>query len=355
MADPRLPQTIRWVGDEGGRLRALDQTRLPESVEEVELTSVAEVADAIRRLVVRGAPLIGIAAAYGMAVAARDLPDGSSPEEARAALRAARALLLAARPTAVNLRYALERADAAVAGAPDSPAALRRALLTEARAIHEEDRQACVAMARNARPLVRDGGTYLTHCNAGALATGGIGTALGVFHLAAAEGCRLTVYADETRPLLQGSRLTAFELALSGIDVVLQCDSAAAGLLAGGTVEGVFVGADRIAGNGDTANKLGTFPLAIAARRAGVPFFVVAPGSTFDLRLPNGRDIPIEERAADEVLLLSGRLLAPDGVRVRNPAFDVTPAELITAIVTERGVVRPVTREAIAAMLGLSL
>jgi methylthioribose-1-phosphate isomerase len=349
MSPEGLPPTIRWDGDERGRLLVLDQTLLPGTVEEVLLATLDDVIGAIRRLAVRGAPLIGITAGYGMALAARDLPDDHPAAEA--ALREAASRLRAARPTAVNLDWALDRSARAIASQSRTLMELRRRLLAEARAIHGEDREACDAMARHAAPLVRDGGSYLTHCNAGALATGGIGTALGVFHRAAAEGKRITVYADETRPLLQGSRLTAFELLRGGIDVVVQCDSAAAGLLLSGAVEAVFVGADRIAANGDTANKLGTFPLALSAARAGVPFHVVAPVSTFDLSLSDGSRIPIEERAAEEVTVFLGRRVAPGDVRVRNPAFDVTPRDLVTSIITERGVICPVDARGVAAVV----
>ncbi|MCU0726013.1 MAG: S-methyl-5-thioribose-1-phosphate isomerase [Planctomycetes bacterium] len=347
---PGLPPTIRWEGEETGQLFALDQTLLPETVEEVLLDRVDDAIDAIRRLVVRGAPLIGITAAYAMVLAARDLPDDLPAGQAADALRHAATRIRSVRPTAVNLGWALDRSIRRADPLQRVPE-LRRHLLAEARAIHREDREACDAMARHASPLVRDGGSYLTHCNAGAMATGGIGTALGVFHRAAAEGKRITVYADETRPLLQGARLTAFELARSGVDVVLQCDSAAAGLLASGAIDAVFVGADRIAANGDTANKLGTLQVAIAAARANVPFHVVAPISTFDLALPDGSLIPIEERAAAEVVEMPGRRIALPGVRVRNPAFDVTPAELLTSIVTERGAIRPVDTAHIATIL----
>jgi methylthioribose-1-phosphate isomerase len=327
-------------------LLILDQTLLPHEVREIALATTGEVAEAIRSLRIRGAPAIGIAAAYGLVVAAGAVGRGASPAERLAAVRDAHDLLLATRPTAVNLRHALRRTLAAAAPGPD----LAALLLAEARALHEEDRLSCERMAHLALRHVRDGGTYLTHCNAGALATGGIGTALGVFHLAAGRGFRLRVYADETRPLLQGARLTAWELAQSGVAVTLLCDSAAASVLAAGRVEAVFVGADRIAANGDVANKVGTWPLSLAAREAKVPFFVVAPWSTFDLSLPSGRDIPIEERSPGEVLSFAGRRTAAPGADAANPAFDVTPAALVTAIVTERGIIAPVTPATVAAL-----
>jgi methylthioribose-1-phosphate isomerase len=347
-----LPPTLRWEGEVPGRLLLLDQTLLPAEEREIPLDTPEEVIDAIRRLAVRGAPAIGIAAAYGLVLAAQRIDPATPRDEALARIEADRESIAAARPTAVNLSWALDRQRAALERDPAGEAgALARTLLVEARAIHEEDRAACEAMARHALALVRDGGSYLTHCNAGALATGGLGTALGVFHLAAREGVRVTVFADETRPLLQGARLTAWELDRSGVDVVLMCDSAASTVLTGRDVDAVFVGSDRIAANGDVANKLGTLSVALAARRAGVPFYVVAPPSTFDLSIGSGEEIPIEERADEEVTEGFGPRTAPDGVRVYNPAFDVTPADLVTAIVTERGIIRPVSRETVAAVV----
>ena len=352
MPESGIPPTLRWEGDVPGRLFILEQTLLPGEEKEIRLANPAEVVDAIRRLAVRGAPAIGIAAAYGLVLAAQEVEPDSPRAELLDRLAEARDSLAAARPTAVNLTWALDRM-AAVAKADDGAdaGAVTARLAAEARAIHEEDRAACEAMARHAAALIADGGSYLTHCNAGALATGGIGTALGVFHHAAREGKRITVFADETRPLLQGARLTTWELARSGIDVVLICDSAAATVLTGGEVDAVFVGSDRIAANGDVANKLGTHSVALAASRGGVPFYVVAPSSTFDLSLASGAAIPIEERRAGEITEGFGIRTAPEGIRVYNPAFDVTPAELVTAIVTERGIVRPVSRDAIAEVL----
>lgn len=343
---------MRWDGDSSGTFYILDQTLLPAEEREIPLNSVPEVADAIRRLAVRGAPAIGIAAAYGLVVAARELPDDTPMEDALRSLDEATTQLGATRPTAVNLKWALNRmAPRWRSGACTSLPALREALLEEARAIHREDREACEAMAQNAAYLVRDGGTYLTHCNAGSLATGGIGTALGVFHHAARQGKRITVYADETRPLLQGARLTSWELLRAGIEVVLICDSAAASTLLYGSVDAVFVGADRIAANGDIANKLGTLSVALAAARRGVPFYVVAPSSTFDLNLASGSEIPIEDRSPAEVTDGFAARTTPDGVKVKNPAFDVTPADLITGIVTERGVILSPETSTVAAIL----
>jgi methylthioribose-1-phosphate isomerase len=341
---------MRWEGGPDGRLLIIEQTLLPAEEREVVLGSVVDVADAIYRLAVRGAPAIGITAAYGLVISAQAVPDQATPAETAAALEADRVFLAKTRPTAVNLTWALDRMAGLFEPAA-GPVEMRQRLLDEARRIHDEDRQACLAMARFAAPFVREGGSYLTHCNAGSLATGGIGTALGVFHLAAREGKNITVYADETRPLLQGARLTSWELHRSGIAVKLICDSAAATFLTRGPVEAVFVGADRVAGNGDAANKLGTLSVALAARHAGIPFYVVAPVSTFDLSLADGSEIPIEERAPEEVTDGFGPRTAPQGIGVSNPAFDVTPAHLITALITERGVIEAPTAERIRSLL----
>jgi len=344
------PETLRWEGGIPGRLVMIDQTLLPAELTEIRLDTPDEVVAAIRRLAVRGAPAIGIAGAYGLVLAAQALPGDAGPEEAEAALAAARNLLAGARPTAVNLAWGLERMARIVAPPPGD---LAERLLAEARAIHAEDKAFCEAMGRHAAPLVRDGGAYLTHCNAGSLATGGTGTALAVFHIAARDGKAITVYADETRPLLQGARLTTWELLQSGIDTVLICDSAAATVITRGDIDAVFVGSDRIAANGDVANKLGTLPVALAARHKGIPFYVVAPTSTFDLEVEDGASIPIEERAAEEVTEGFGPRTAPEGVRVVNPAFDVTPADLVTAIICEKGVIEAPDRARIEAVLGV--
>jgi len=346
------PPTLRWEGDAGGRLFIIDQTLLPGAEVEIELATPEDVADAILRLAVRGAPAIGIAAGYGLCLAARRQAGAGLPhDEFLLRLDRERAALAAVRPTAVNLAWALDRCFAAAKAERNVPATLDR-LHREAVAIHDEDRAACDVMGRSSLELMRDGGTYLTHCNAGALATGGWGTALSGFHLAAREGMSFRVYADETRPLLQGARLTAWELARSGVDVVVICDSAAATVIARGDVDAIFVGSDRIARNGDVANKLGTLSVALAAARAAVPFYVVAPTSTFDLSLAAGADIPIEERSPDEVTRGFGFRTTPDGVAAYNPAFDVTPADLVTAIITEKGIVRPVDAENVARVVG---
>jgi methylthioribose-1-phosphate isomerase len=314
---------LRFVPNEGrGELQLLDQRRLPTEETWVSCRTVDEVATAIRDMTVRGAPAIGIAAAYGVAIGAR----------AGEALDGVIARLQATRPTAVNLFWALKRMKRRAHAGAD-------ALTDEALAIHIEDIEACRAIGRHGAPLLPEG-TILTHCNAGALATGGYGTALGVIRAAVAAGKRISVYADETRPFLQGARLTAWELMRSGIDVKLITDNMAAALMRRGEIQGVVVGADRIARSGDTANKIGTYGVALAARAHGLPMLVAAPRSTVDLATSDGSAIPIEERDPREVTHLGGTAVAPTGVAVRNPAFDVTPAELVTAIVTEAGVAR---------------
>jgi methylthioribose-1-phosphate isomerase len=311
---------IRW---QDGQLVLLDQRRLPTEETWVACADVHDVARAIKDMVVRGAPAIGIAAAFGLVLAARRGAD----------LSAAAELLRATRPTAVNLAWAL----AEMLGGDRAADALEARAL----AIWQDDLDRCLRMGAHGAELIPDGATVLTHCNAGALATGGHGTALGVIRSAIAAGKKVRVFADETRPFLQGARLTAWELARDGIDVTLIPDVAAPHLMASGQITCAIVGADRIAANGDTANKIGTLGVALGAASAGLPFYVAAPLSTVDLATASGAAIPIEERQASEVTELFGRRTAPEGVAVRNPAFDVTPARLITAIVTEIGILRP--------------
>ncbi len=330
-------RTIEWLSD---RVRLIDQTRLPLEVVYRETDDYRQIAESIRRLEVRGAPAIGVAAAMGVALAALE-SDANDPEAFSRDVRAAAGHLRSTRPTAVNLGWALDRMLAVLDGSPDDVAAARRALVEEAVAVFEEDRRLSRRIGERGAELLSDGDTVLTHCNAGGLATAELGTALAVIYVAAEQGKTIHVIADETRPLLQGARLTTWELSDRGIDVTLQCDSAAAGAIAGGLVDCVIVGADRIAGNGDVANKVGTLSVALAADRYGVPFYVAAPTSTLDPTLSGGSDIPIEERSPDEVTLCGGVRTAPPGVKVRNPAFDVTPAELVTAIITDRGVFGP--------------
>ncbi|WP_437962288.1 S-methyl-5-thioribose-1-phosphate isomerase (plasmid) [Sorangium sp. So ce119] len=319
------------------RVFLLEQRELPERERYVTATDVAGVAEAIRSMVIRGAPAIGIAAAYGMALAAR-AARGEVASGYVAAMRAAGEHLAAARPTAVNLGWAVRRAVAAAlehAGRRGEERA--RELAALAREIHREDVAACHQMGRAGAARLPESGTVLTHCNAGALATGGYGTALGVIRAAIAEGKTIRVLACETRPYLQGARLTAWELQRDGIPVEVISDSMAAWFMQKGEIGAVVVGADRIARNGDVANKIGTYGLACLARHHGVPFYVAAPWSTIDLATESGASIPIEERSRDEVAVVGGRRVIPPGVPVRHPAFDVTPAELVTAIFTERG------------------
>ena len=313
----------------------LDQRRLPAEVVELRLSTWQQVADAIREMAVRGAPAIGVAAAYGVALAAARSTAGSVEVLREDVARAATGLV-ATRPTAVNLSWAAERMVEEAARPHRDPAALREALRDRAEAIHADEVDRCVRIGEHGAGLLRAGAQVLTHCNAGALATGGFGTALGIIRTAHRRDPGLHVWVDETRPLLQGARLTAWELQQEEISATLITDSAAAWLMAERKVDAVVTGADRIARNGDTANKIGTYGLAVLARAHGLPFYVAAPTSTIDPRVESGRDIPIEHRRGDEVA--AG---AAAGVGVYNPAFDVTPAEYVSAIVTERGVHRP--------------
>ncbi|MGY4707302.1 S-methyl-5-thioribose-1-phosphate isomerase [Candidatus Bipolaricaulota sp. J31] len=326
---------IRW---RDGGIEILDQTELPRREVWRRLCSWEEAAEAIQAMRVRGAPLIGIAAAYGLVLAVRGPQSGVDPERAFGeALKG----LGKTRPTAVNLFHALRRMERAFREALERGEAPQERLLREAEAIHREEVEACIKMGRLGADLLPEGATVVTICNTGALATGGYGTALGVIRAAWEMGRLSWVYALETRPRLQGARLTAWELLREKIPFRLIVDSAAGALLSRERVDAVLVGADRIARNGDTANKIGTYPLAVLAARHGVPFYVVAPTSTIDPTLHGGGEIPIEERDEEEVLAPYGMRFAPEGARAWNPAFDVTPAELITAIVTERGVLRP--------------
>jgi methylthioribose-1-phosphate isomerase len=345
-------ETLRWVGQTDGHLVLLDQTRLPQEVCELECRTVEAVWEAIRALRVRGAPAIGIAAAYGVCLGIQ-VAAGGTRADAERRLADVCQFLAGSRPTAVNLFWALKRLRRAAAGVPaTSPVEdLRARLLAEARAIHEEDRAMCHAIGRHGAELLRDGQGVLTHCNAGGLATSEYGTALAVLFTAQDQGKRLHVFVDETRPLLQGARLTAWELLRRGLQTTLICDSMAAHVMQAGKVAAVITGADRIAANGDTANKIGTYGLAVLAQAHGIPFYIAAPSSTFDLSMTDGSAIPIEERPAEEITQSFGRPIAPDGIDVFNPAFDVTPAHLIHTIITERGCISPVTAERIRALL----
>lgn len=348
---PQHPLTISpdnaivWHQDS---LHLIDQRGLPARQEFLTCRSAAEVADAVRSMVVRGAPAIGIAAAYGVVLAGSDCYRRIGPDW-RGAVEAELTLLAASRPTAVNLFWALERMRGLMARVGDGDPL--PSLLAEAQAIHREDRNANLRMGELGAELIAGPTDVITHCNAGALATGGYGTALGVIRSGFAAGRIRHVYADETRPWMQGSRLTAWELQQSGIPVTVQADSAAASLMAGGGIGWVIVGSDRIAANGDVANKIGTYSLAVLARHHGVRFMVAAPTSTIDLRVASGAEIPIEERSPDEVLACGDRRMGPEGTDARNPVFDVTPAELVDAIVTERGVVERPTPEKLRALM----
>jgi methylthioribose-1-phosphate isomerase len=339
---------IRAVDWQEGRLMLLDQRRLPSQVAFLFLTDAAEVAQAITDMVVRGAPAIGISAAYGVVLAACQRYQADA-QTWREAIEPDLARLLGARPTAVNLHWALARMRAAIETLPAGDPV--PALLIEARRIHAEDVAANQCMGALGAALIEPGSAVLTHCNTGALATGGFGTALGVIRAGYAQGLIRAVYADETRPWLQGARLTAWELAQEGIPVQLIADSAAAHLMKTGAVRWVIVGADRVVANGDTANKIGTYGLAIVARHHGVKFMVVAPTSTIDLATPSGEAIAIENRAEEEVLSFNGQRGAPAEARAWNPAFDVTPAALIDAIVTEKGVVTAPNEEKLRALM----
>lgn len=336
-----VPRAVDWSPD-GEAVELLDQTLLPEHEQRLLLHGAADGLAAIRDMRVRGAPAIGITAALVLAVeatrAARDTPGGFRREVERAA-----ELLETARPTAVNLRWALDRLRGIVAeSAARSPVETAQRLRAEASAILEEDRAMCLRIGEHGLTLLDPlRPRVLTHCNAGALATGGIGTALAPLYVAHDVGRQVRVYARETRPLLQGSRLTVWELARAGLDVVLLPDSAAGILLQQGAVDAILVGADRIAANGDVANKVGTYELAVLARYHGVPFYVAAPTSTFDAATPTGADIPIEERDPDEVRHGFGDWTAPRDAAVFAPAFDVTPAALVDALVTDQGILRP--------------
>jgi methylthioribose-1-phosphate isomerase len=334
--DPNVIRPIRFVA---GKCQMLDQRLLPGEEVWLDYDSYEDVAEAIRSMVVRGAPAIGIAAAIGAWFAARDI-DLESSQEFFAEFQQRCAHLVASRPTAVNLSWALERMQRfAEANLDRSVFELKIGLEYEALAITQEDEQINRKIGRFGAPLIPDQARVLTHCNAGALATGGYGTALGVIRAAVAAGKKVSVIADETRPFLQGSRLTAWELQRDGIPVTLICDNMAGYLMQQGEIDCVIVGADRIAANGDVANKIGTYTVAVLAREHNIPFYVAAPRSTIDLRLTDGSQIPIEERDAREVTHIGDKALAPEGIAVRNPAFDVTPARLITAIITESGVI----------------
>ena len=330
-------QSVGWSAD-GSAVTILDQRCLPSREVYRELRTVDDVCNAISTLSVRGAPAIGVTAAMGLSLALA--PDAQDLARARESLRSAAERMRATRPTAVNLGWALDRVVRRSDAATNVPG-LRRVVRDEATRILAEDQAMCRRIGEHGAALIEQGSRILTHCNAGALATAGTGTALAAIYAARSQGKRLEVYADETRPLLQGSRLTAWELERAGIPVTVLVDGAAASLMRSGRVDMCIVGADRIAANGDVANKIGTYSLAVAAYYHGIPFYVAAPWSTFDPSTPSGGRITIEERSPDEIRLGFGVQTPPDGARIFNPAFDVTPAELVTAIISDRGVYRP--------------
>ncbi|MGE5593274.1 MAG: S-methyl-5-thioribose-1-phosphate isomerase [Betaproteobacteria bacterium] len=341
---------VRPIIWNGTALELLDQTKLPLEKRYVKCLSCRDVIEAIRTMKVRGAPAIGVSAAYGMVLAAREVnahDRGAFIEELKAASRD----LVHARPTAVNLAWAVDKMFSVASDCLDwreIPAAMEKA----ARAMEAEDVEANRRIGRNGAKLLGNPVSVLTHCNAGALATAGYGTALGVVRAAVEDGKRVHVFADETRPYLQGARLTAFELLEDGIPVTLITDNMAGYVMSLGKVDCVIVGADRIAANGDVANKIGTYSLAVLAKENGIPFYVAAPVSTLDLGCPTGRDIPIEERDPREVTHILGQRIAPEGVRVFNPAFDVTPARYISAVITDTGVAYPPYEKSLGALVG---
>lgn len=329
-------ETLRWRND---RLEMIDQRILPASFEYIEYESVASVAEGIRSMVVRGAPAIGCAAAYGVALEALKLKD-ESKESFNHEMEKAFEILAASRPTAVNLFWAIKRMQEKIDNSGDvSPSELAEILLAEAHEVLAEDIRINRTMGEFGAALLPDGARVLTHCNAGALATGGHGTALGVFRSAVEAGKKISVIADETRPFLQGARLTAWEMVQEKIPVTLIADNMAGHLMSKGEVDAVVVGTDRVASNGDVANKIGTYMVAVLAKRHNIPFYVACPLSTIDMSISNGDEIPIEERPAEEVTGFREYQWAAEGVEIRNPAFDVTPAELVTGLITEKGVI----------------
>ena len=346
MKQPRDTYTVYW---EDGAVRMIDQRILPERFEVLTLTDYHQVADGIRTMAVRGAPAIGVSAALGMALAANAARD-LRPAEFHAALREAGRELAGTRPTAVNLFWAIDRILKVAERYPDDTVAAADAVLAEAQAMVEEDVRTNQAIGRHGAPLLPGEGGVVTHCNAGGLACVHYGTKLGVIRAAVEAGKRLHVWVDETRPRLQGMKLTAWECRELGIPATVISDNMSAAIMRQGKVQAVIVGADRIASNGDTANKIGTYGLAVLAKAHGIPFYVAAPLSTVDFSMATGDEIPIEERSAEEMTHANGVRLAPEGVAVYNPAFDVTPAEYVTAIITERGVAHAPYTEGLAAL-----
>jgi methylthioribose-1-phosphate isomerase len=337
-------QTVKWIDGVDGFLELIDQRRLPVEFVKIQCRNIEQLYEAIKTLTVRGAPAIGVSAAYGPVLAVQKLPALSTIQQGRDSIIKACEYLALARPTAVNLFWALNRvrqsADRFVTANPSAEVKqLHEVVLKEANAIYQEDVDMCRRIGQNGERFIKDGFGVLTHCNAGALATAGQGTALSVLFEAHKKGKRFTVYVDETRPLLQGARLTTWELKQAGIEAVLICDNMAGWLMKQGKINMVITGADRIAANGDAANKVGTYSLSVLAHQHGITFYIAAPSSTFDLEIKSGAEIPSEQRAADEVTSFAGRQIAPEGVGVYNPAFDIVDAKNITAIITDKGVI----------------
>ena len=344
--------TIEWEGNINGRIRLIDQTLLPTELKYVYCEDIKSIWHAIKTLMVRGAPAIGIAGAMGVVLGIKNI-NAKDANTFLKQLKQVTTYLGSSRPTAVNLFWGLVRMERVAQENKRKPVQeIKAALLQEAIKIQNEDKTICRKIGENGAGFIKDGNGVLTHCNAGGLATADYGTALAVMFKAKELGKQFKVYADETRPLLQGSRLTAWELMQAGIDVTLICDNMAGHVMKLGKVQCVIVGADRIAANGDTANKIGTYGVSILAKEHGIPFYVAAPVSTFDLSIKSGNDIPIEERSSEEVTCGFGKRTAPEGIKVFNPAFDVTPAKNITAIITEKGVIKNPSVENIQQLLG---
>jgi methylthioribose-1-phosphate isomerase len=346
-----IVQTLKWIGGIDGFLELVDQRRLPGEFVKRQCREIEQVYEAIKTLAVRGAPAIGVTAAYGLVLGLQKVT-GKDLEDGQACLEKSCQYLASSRPTAVNLFWALERVRQKTKNLQDDKAKgltqLLEVVLAEADAICREDVEMCRRIGENGERFIADGAGILTHCNAGALATAGQGTALSVMFEAQKRGRKFRVYADETRPLLQGARLTAWELKQAGIDVTVVCDNMAGWLMKQGKVNAVITGADRIAANGDAANKIGTYSLSVLAREHNIPFYIAAPSSTFDLSIKSGAEIPIEQRAENELKFFGDKQITPEGVGIYNPAFDVTDAKDISAIITEKGVIEKPTAEKIA-------
>jgi methylthioribose-1-phosphate isomerase len=345
---------VKWVSDVNGFLDVIDQRKLPQRLVKIKIKDVKTLVESIKTLSVRGAPALGVAAAYGLVLALQKTAKTSNVQDALVLLKKQARKIVLSRPTAVNLFWAVNRlmqkAQVFISKNPQAPTKdLKKLVLDEADKIYREDVNMCRMIGRFGERFIKDGAGILTHCNAGFLATAGEGTALSAIYQAHKKGKKFRVYVDETRPLLQGSRLTAWELKQAGIDTTVICDSMAGNLMKQRKISMVLTGADRIAANGDSANKIGTYSLSVLAMVHKIPFHIAAPSSTFDLSVKNGSSIPIEYRPADEVAKIMGKRIAPKGVRIENPAFDITPAKNITAIITDRGIIRKPSTQKIAA------